>query len=249
MKYSNQVALLVAAAVIAGAVTWGTRTVTGLLERQNDEIALLRLTVAQFEEKLSQRPDDSQQTRRMQAAEQIRSNESQRHAVETTDSPQLGPSDAVVTIVEFSDFECPYCRRAFPTMNRIRAEYEDQVRIVFKHYPLNIHPNAMAAHIAAEAAHRQGKFWEMHDLIFSGFGASSSQTYEEYAERIGLDVDRFRRDIASESVQSSVRGDADEARRLGVRGTPGFFVNGVFVSGARPFESFKRMIDQEISAK
>ena len=108
---------------------------------------------------------------------------------------------------------------------------------------------APAAHAAAEAAHRQGKFWEMHDLIFANQREMTPQKYEEYAQQLGLDMDRFRKDVASPAVKKKVDADAAEAARLGVTGTPGFFVNGRFLSGAKPFESFKELIDEELKKK
>ena len=121
-----------------------------------------------------------------------------------------------------------------------------QFAIVFMHLPLRIHPKAPEAHAAAEAAHRQGKFWEMHDKIFDNQREMSSEKYAEYAAEIGLDVDKFKADVASADVKSRVAANKAEAERLGVTGTPGFFINGRFLSGARPFESFKEMIDAEL---
>jgi protein-disulfide isomerase len=122
------------------------------------------------------------------------------------------------------------------------------VRIVFKHLPLRIHPRAPAAHAAAEAAHRQGKFWEMHDRIFENQRELAPEKYVEYAQEMGLDVERFKKDVAAAAVKSRVDGDAQEAEKLGVTGTPAFFVNGKFLSGAQPFDAFKRLIDAELGA-
>ena len=133
-------------------------------------------------------------------------------------------------------------------MNQIEREYGDQVRIVFKHLPLRMHSKAPAAHAAAEAAHRQGKFWEMHDLIFANQREMSEAKYVEYAEQIGLDVERFQRDVTAADVKAKVDADAAEAQQLGVTGTPGFFVNGRFLSGAQPFASFKVLIDKELGS-
>jgi protein-disulfide isomerase len=151
-----------------------------------------------------------------------------------------------VTIVEFSDFQCPFCSRVTPTLDRIKKEYPDDVRIVFKHLPLSIHPKAPAAHAAAEAAGRQGKFWEMHDKIFANQRNMSEEAYVGYAEELGLDVEQFKKDVASEEVKGKVRGDASQAAKLGVSGTPAFFVNGYYLSGAQPFEAFKAKIDEQL---
>lgn len=125
------------------------------------------------------------------------------------------------------------------------------MQVVWKHLPLRIHPKAPAAHAASEAAHRQGKFWEMHDVIFAktDWKAATPDTYVGYAEELGLDVDQFKRDVASAEVKQRIDADSSEAARLGVTGTPGFFVNGKFLSGAQPFESFKRLIDAELRGK
>ena len=120
------------------------------------------------------------------------------------------------------------------------------MRIVFKHLPLRIHKKAPAAHAAAEAAHRQGKFWEMRNLIFGNQREMSADKYFEYAGQLGLDVERFRSDFVSAAVKQRVDDDTGEAASIGVTGTPAFFINGRFLSGAKPFETFKKMIDDEL---
>jgi protein-disulfide isomerase len=181
-----------------------------------------------------------------QAAQPGRPDPGRRYSVNTQGSPSKGKADAKLAIVEFSDFQCPFCRRVNPTLAQIEKEYGDQVRIVFKHLPLEMHAKAPAAHAAAEAAHQQGKFWEMHDLIFSNQEAMSPEKYVEYAKQLNLDVTRFERDVASAQVKSRIDADSQEAERLGVSGTPAFFVNGRFLSGAQPFPAFKELIDQEL---
>jgi len=182
------------------------------------------------------------------AARPARPDPNRRYAVSTKGSPSKGNPDAQIAVVEFSDFQCPFCGRVTPTLKQIEREYGEQVRIVFKHLPLRMHSKAPAAHAAAEAAHRQGKFWEMHDLIFANQREMSETKYVEYAEQIGLDMDRFKRDVAAADVKSKVDADAAEAQKLGVTGTPGFFVNGRFLSGAQPFAAFKSLIDQELGS-
>ena len=121
------------------------------------------------------------------------------------------------------------------------------MRIVFKHQVLATHPKAPAAHAAAEAAHRQGKFWEMHDLIFANQREMSSEKYEEYANEIGLDVEQFKQDLASKDVKDRIDADTREAAKVGNRGTPGFFINGRLLRGAKPFDAFKAIIDEELA--
>ncbi len=169
-----------------------------------------------------------------------------RYTINVKGSPVKGSEKAKVTVVEFSDFQCPFCARVGPTLEKIAEEYPEDVQIAFKHLPLSIHPKAPAAHAAAEAAHRQGRFWEMHDKIFANQRSMSPAAYEQYAKDIGLDVGQYKKDVASSTVKRRVDGDAAEAARLGVTGTPAFFINGRYLSGAQPFESFKRIIDQEL---
>ena len=169
-----------------------------------------------------------------------------RYSVSTEGSPLKGNPEAKLAIVECSDFQCPFCGRVNPTLKQIEQEYGEDVRIVFKHLPLSIHPKAPAAHAAAEAAHRQGKFWEMHDKIFANQRTMSPEQYETFAAEMGLDVDRFKKDVVSDEIKERVSADMAEASKLGVTGTPAFFVNGKFLSGAQPFPAFKALIDQEL---
>jgi protein-disulfide isomerase len=122
------------------------------------------------------------------------------------------------------------------------------VKIVFKHLPLAMHKNAKSAAVATEAAYRQGKFWEMHDLIFQNQRQLSAEKYYELAGTLGLDVAKFKKDFASAEVTKAVETDSQEAAALGVTGTPAFFINGSFLSGAKPFEAFKVVIDKELAS-
>ncbi len=123
------------------------------------------------------------------------------------------------------------------------------MRIVFKHMPLSNHPKAPAAHAAAEAAYRQGKFWEMHDKIFANQREMSPQSYEAYAVEMELDMEQFKKDIGSSEVKRRIDADTQDAAKLGATGTPAFFVNGRYLSGAKPFEAFKEVIDKELAGK
>jgi protein-disulfide isomerase len=172
-----------------------------------------------------------------------------RYPATVDNAPVMGPETAAVTIVEFSDFQCPFCKRVGPTLKKIKDEYGDQVRIAFKHQPLDIHPKAPAAHAAAEAAHRQGKFWEMHDLIFENQREMSPEKYVEYATQLGLDVERFKIDVASDEIKARISEDKLAAAKLSASGTPTFYINGLLLSGAKPFEAFKVVIDKELAAK
>ncbi|HPG25526.1 MAG: thioredoxin domain-containing protein [Spirochaetaceae bacterium] len=170
-----------------------------------------------------------------------------KYEVEIGEAPVRGNPKAAVTVVEWSDFQCPFCNRVTPTLAQIQQEYGDRVRIAFKHMPLSIHPQAPAAHAAAEAAHRQGRFWEMHDLIFENQRDLSPETFEGYAEKLGLDLERFRRDVAAADVKKRLDEDMRQASALGITGTPAFFINGRYLSGAQPFANFKRLIDEVLA--
>jgi protein-disulfide isomerase len=124
--------------------------------------------------------------------------------------------------------------------------YPNDVQIIWKNMPLDMHQKATPAAIAAEAAARQGKFWEMHDRIFADQANMTTDRYLQYARDLGLDVAKFKNDLESADVKARVEADKKEAAAIGVTGTPAFFVNGKFLSGAKPFEEFKKVIDQEL---
>jgi protein-disulfide isomerase len=159
--------------------------------------------------------------------------------------PTWGKEDALVTIVEFSDFQCPFCSRVNPTIAKIKETYPDDVRIVFRHLPLPMHPQAPAAAKASLAAARQGKFWEMHDKLFGDQRGLSDDKYAQFAEEIGLDVDKFKKDYADEALAKMVEEDMKVAEKFGARGTPAFFINGRFVNGAQDFTVFDALIKEE----
>ncbi len=157
-------------------------------------------------------------------------------------------SKALVTIVEFSDFQCPYCSRGANTMTAIKAKYGDDVRIVFKHLPLPFHKQAEGAAVAALAAGRQGKFWEMHDKLFENQSKMStdSELFIRLADEIGLKLTRFEKDLRDPKLLAQVKADAALAGEVGARGTPNFFVNGIQITGARPEAAFVEVIDAQI---
>ena len=163
------------------------------------------------------------------------------------DSPSFGPQFAKVTIVEWSDFQCPFCSRAAPTVEKLRETYGKDVRFVFRNYPLPNHANARIAAQAAMAANAQGKFWQMHDQLFANQQALDRASLDKTAEKVGLDMARFARDIDSPKVQAQIEADVAAANAAGIRGTPTLFVNGRPVSGAPAWEQFKAEIDAEIA--
>ena len=169
----------------------------------------------------------------------------ERFFVELGDAPVRGSSSAPVTIVAFSDFECPYCEKGHTIIQQVEREYGEKVRIAYKAYPLDFHSHAMIAALAARSAQEQGKFWQFHDLLFSQRGLDMPQL-DAYARQAGLDIDRLHADIEALTWGPSVSRDMRQARRLGVTGTPAYFVNGRFLSGAKPIEVMRSIIDQEI---
>lgn len=142
------------------------------------------------------------------------------------DSPVRGAAMATVTIVEYSDFQCPFCGRAHPLLVDALREFSGRVKLVFKHYPLSGHVRAMPAARAAEAARLQGKFWEMHDLLFEHQSALEDPDFERYAAQLGLDLVRFRADLASAEVQHRIEADRAQGATVGVEATPTLFLNG-----------------------
>jgi protein-disulfide isomerase len=183
------------------------------------------------------------------AAAASRVTDSTVHSVDAGDSPSLGPADAAVTIVEFADFECPYCASAEPTLERLLAEYGGKVRLVFKHNPLPVHKNALLAHRAAVAAERQGKFWEMHDLLFSSQEMLDRETLKSHARTLGLDLVAFEAVLLSPESTQAVSADMSQAGGLGIKGAPAFFINGRFLPGAQPIEVFRELIDEGLRGR
>ena len=172
----------------------------------------------------------------------------------------INPNDAVkgnknakVTIVEFSDFQCAFCSRAASTIKEIIEEYGDKVRVVFKHTPMPFHKNATLAAQAAIAAGRQGKFWQMYEVLFQNpetvrrwRPALKPAEVNGYAKEIGLNMDKFAADLNSESVKQQLAADLALAKKLNVRGIPHFFINGRSLIGAQPLSAFKKLIDDEL---
>lgn len=169
------------------------------------------------------------------------------HVPRSAHAPAFGPRDAKVTIIQWSDFECPYCARASETLREIREAYPEDVRFEFRHLPLPTHARAIPAAIAALAAHEQGRFWEYHDLLFQQQRALSDADLEAYARMIGLDLPRFRRSLQDPQHEAMILADAEEGRRVGARGTPTFFVNGRKVMGNKSLEEFRLHIDAEVA--
>jgi protein-disulfide isomerase len=172
--------------------------------------------------------------------------EPMRLSVNTAGAPVRGNEKAPVTIVEFSDFQCPFCARARPTVNRVREAYGDKVRILFRDFPLQMHPQAMKAAEAASCAGDQGKFWEMHDRLFAGQSKLQVPDLKQYATELGLEAGPFGECLDSGKYASKWQQGLAEGTQYGVTGTPAFFINGRPLMGARPFEDFAAVIDDEL---
>jgi protein-disulfide isomerase len=159
-----------------------------------------------------------------------------RKIISVAGAPIRGKADAPITIVEYGDFQCPFCKKSRPTLKQILDTYPEQVRIIYKHFPLSFHREAMNAHRASLAAGEQGKFWEMHDMIFDSPAGLSP------------DLAKFDADYGSDRILAKITADQEEGKKALVRGTPAFFVNGKMISGAQPFEAFKKEIDAQLAA-
>lgn len=159
-----------------------------------------------------------------------------------------GPADAPVTLLEYGDFECPFCGRAHWELKKLERMVGDQVRFVFRHFPLSqLHPHAMLAAEAAEAAGAQGKFWEMHDTLYENQHNLEGQALVHYASGLGLDVPRFNRDLQQHRQLANVRRDFVEGVRSGVNGTPTFFINGVRWNGSYTAEALLAGIQGQVA--
>jgi protein-disulfide isomerase len=194
-----------------------------------------------------------QQERRSAFAQELRAKydvkvllQPYRVPVELADAPVRGAANAPVTIVEFSDFQCPFCVRARPTVARVRETYGDRVRWAFRHFPLNFHEYAEKAGEAAACAGDQGKFWEMHDTLWANSTKLGVADLKGYAGRLGLDAEAFGQCLDSGRHAGLVDRDMEAGQGYGVSGTPAFFVNGRPLVGAQPFEAFQQVIDDEL---
>ena len=163
--------------------------------------------------------------------------------------PTRGPANAPVTVVEFSDFQCPFCGREFPVIERLMKEYDGKVKLVFRHFPLDFHPFAEKAAEAAACAADQGKFWELHNKMFENQQKLAVDDLKGYAKSLGVDAQKFDKCLDSGEKKALVEADQKAGTAAGVNGTPAFFVNGIFINGAQPYEQFKQTVDRELKRK
>ncbi len=164
------------------------------------------------------------------------------------DDPSEGKADAAVTLVEYSDFQCPFCLRVMPTLKQLRTKYGDKIRVVWKDFPLTqIHPQAFVAAQAGNCAREQGKFWELHDKMFGNQSALQPDALKKYAADAGLDAAKFNQCLDSSKYEARVQEALSAGGRLGITSTPTVFVNGRIISGAQPIEVFQSVIDDELA--
>jgi protein-disulfide isomerase len=159
-----------------------------------------------------------------------------------------GGAKAPITIITFSDYQCPFCKRGEAVVEEVMKAYGDKVRLVFRDYPLPMHPQARGAAEAAACANAQGKFWEYHDKLFANQSALGEDKLKEYAQQLGLDQKKFDQCLADKPNRAAIDKDLADGAKAGVNGTPAFFINGRMLSGAQPLEKFKEVIDDELAS-
>jgi protein-disulfide isomerase len=167
--------------------------------------------------------------------------------IPTANSPSAGPANALITLVEFSDFQCPFCYKAVAHLNTLLKAYPTQVKLIFKQFPLvDSHPEAAISAAAALAAHQQGKFWQMHDIMFANHGSLSRKAILAWAAALGLDMMRFTADLDSAAVKMAVKRDLDDGAHAGVDATPTVFIDGQKYNGALALDAIKPIIEAEL---
>jgi len=165
----------------------------------------------------------------------------------TEGHPTKGPAAAPITIVEFSDFECPYCGGLFPTLKQVEKNYQDKIRIVYRQFPLTqIHPNAQKAAEASLCANEQNQFWAMHDAMFSEQNALGVEALKQKAAKLSLNTTTFNTCLDTGKYAAAIRADIAEGVKVGVSGTPALFINGRFLNGNQPYEEIQKLIDDEL---
>ena len=224
--YSIMVVFAFAVGILVGYMAWGR------------EPSAQAVTVA---------PPQAQAPAAAQAAEPSFT----RYDIPTEGYPSLGPDDAPITLVEFSDFQCPYCKRWHEQVYQpLLAAYPGQIRVVYRHLPLtSIHSDAMSAAVASMCAQDQDSFWQFHDKLFSDDYGLGRNAYTQYATDLGLDTAAFEACLDSGKFDDFIQEDMDFSLNLGVRSTPTFFINGLAVVGAQPIDVFKQVIDQELAGE
>ncbi len=228
------IVLAFAAGLLAGFLLWGAQTQKAAPAAQQPQ---------------AQQPPAAQNSPAAGKQTPAATQQPRRYQVSADDDPAIGPKDAPVTIIEFSDYQCPFCRRwAEQVEKQIRQTYGDKVRLVYRDFPLtSLHPQALPAAEAANCAGEQGKYWDYHDKLFQQAHGLSTQAYQTYAQELGLDMEKFNACLKDHKYRDEIVADAQYAQKLGVRSTPTFFINGIPVVGAQPFSVFQSVIDDELA--
>ncbi|MBI3590999.1 MAG: thioredoxin domain-containing protein [Candidatus Melainabacteria bacterium] len=170
--------------------------------------------------------------------------------VEIGNSPIRGDKKAEYTVIAFSDFQCPFCKRGDDTVKELMKRHDKQVKYVFKNFPLSFHPESVPASKAAWAAGKQGKFYEYHDKLFENQPKLGDELYVQLAKDLGLNIEKFNKDRASDEAQKQIDADMKAGQAVGIQGTPGFILNGVKILGAYPVDHFEKIISKlETTAK
>jgi len=227
--YAVLTVLAFATGVLLGYVVWGMESTGG--------IAQSSLASGQVSGPIAEAPvtQQSQYTR---------------YDIPTKNSYAIGPADAPITIVEFSDYQCPFCRRWHAEVYKpLLAAYPGKIRLVYRNLPLtSIHPDALGAAEAAMCAGEQDVYWKYHDKLF-GSESLGNNVYIQYAQELGLNIPTFEACISNHKYQKAIETDSDFAINLGVRSTPTFFINGLAIVGAQPLDVFKQVIDKELAGE
>ncbi len=163
--------------------------------------------------------------------------------------PARGPKDAPILLVEYTDFQCPYCAKASKTVEDVLKKYPQQVRLVLKNNPLDFHEQAVPAAKAALAAHKQGKFWEYHDLLFANSSKLNEEMFVKFAKDLSLDMEKFAKDRNSDDIAVQIEADKEETAKNKLKGTPAFVANGVVIRGAQTLDYFVKVIDRLLAEK
>jgi protein-disulfide isomerase len=163
-------------------------------------------------------------------------------------APFKGPADAPVAIVLFTDFQCPYCAKMVPVLDQVLEKNKGKAKLVFKNFPLSTHQFARKAAAATLAAGKQGKFWEYHDRLFQNYNRLNDQVVQEQAQQLGLDMQKFQKDLSDPQIQQAINQDYQDGNKAGVRGTPTIYVNGTLLRNTNP-EGIQAAIDKELEKK
>jgi len=172
-----------------------------------------------------------------------------RFEVSVDDDPSMGPEDAEITLIEFGEYECPFCVRAKVVTDQLMKNYEGKIRRVYRDFPLGFHQRAIPAAVAANCAGAQDKYFPMHDLILGDQSNLSDEAFKGYAEQLKLDIAAWETCLQDPAQVAEIRADMADGEKVGVSGTPGFFINGIFLSGALPYETFEAIIERELAKK